>query len=244
MNEDEWLTGTDFTAHARFAAEHLSPRRQRLLAAEFCRAVGDLLDHPDLTDALDVIDQFADDLVPPAALGRVRQECRAIASEMYNAYSAAVDAGTAGTKGGYPLVRSELAWAVSFAATGPLPLEMVGTRVLGAAVRAHVGAVEMVPKPSAELDAATVAQHLAMRAVVWEIVGNPFRPAHFSPEWRTDTAVSLARQMYDAREFSAMPILADALQDAGCDNDDLLAHCRRDGPHLRGCWVLDLVLGK
>jgi len=50
--------------------------------------------------------------------------------------------------------------------------------------------------------------------------------------------------MYDAREFSAMPILADALQDAGCDSDDVLNHCRGDGPHVRGCWVVDLVMGK
>jgi hypothetical protein len=71
-----------------------------------------------------------------------------------------------------------------------------------------------------------------------------FRPVIFSPEWRTDTVVTLARQMYDPREFSAMPILADALQDAGCDNDDILNHCRSDGPHARGCWVVDLVLGK
>jgi hypothetical protein len=62
--------------------------------------------------------------------------------------------------------------------------------------------------------------------------------------WRTDTAVMLARQMYDAREFSAMPILADALQDAECNNDTILNHCRGPGPHVRGCWVVDLVLGK
>ena len=48
----------------------------------------------------------------------------------------------------------------------------------------------------------------------------------------------------EAREFGAMPILADALQDAGCDSDDILDHCRGDGPHVRGCWVVDLVLGK
>ena len=181
MNEDEWLTGTDFTAHARYAAEHLSPRRQRLLAVAFCRAAGALLDHPDLTDALDVIDQYADELAPPAAVARARQECRAVASEVYNAYSAAVDA---------------------------------------------------------------AAQHLVMRAVVWEVAGNPFREPHFSEELRTDTAMSLACQMYDNREFSAMPILADAIQDAGCDDEVLLAHCRNPGEHVRGCWVLDLVLGK
>jgi hypothetical protein len=76
------------------------------------------------------------------------------------------------------------------------------------------------------------------------IFGNPYHPVIFSPEWRTDTAISLARQMYETREFSAMPILADALQDAGCDNDDILDHCRDPGPHVRGCWVIDLVLEK
>ncbi|MBM3979410.1 MAG: hypothetical protein FJ304_03850 [Planctomycetes bacterium] len=78
-----------------------------------------------------------------------------------------------------------------------------------------------------------------------DIFGNPFRPVAFAPEWRTDTAIALARTMYEAREFSAMPILADALQDAGCDSDDILNHCRdARATHVRGCWVVDLVLGK
>jgi hypothetical protein len=55
----------------------------------------------------------------------------------------------------------------------------------------------------------------------------------------------MARRMYQTRDFSAMPILADALQDAGCDSDDILDHCRDTSvPHTRGCWVVDLVLGK
>jgi hypothetical protein len=81
--------------------------------------------------------------------------------------------------------------------------------------------------------------------LVRDVFGNPFRPVAFNPDWRTDTAQSLANQMYEAREFSAMPILADALQDAGCDSDDLLAHCRDPHVlHVRGCWAVDLVLGK
>jgi hypothetical protein len=80
--------------------------------------------------------------------------------------------------------------------------------------------------------------------VIRDIFGNPFRPATFDPAWRTDTAVSLASQMYESRDFGAMPILADALQDAGCDSEDILGHCRGAGPHVRGCWVVDLVLGK
>ncbi|MBA4189286.1 MAG: hypothetical protein C0467_14920 [Planctomycetaceae bacterium] len=78
-----------------------------------------------------------------------------------------------------------------------------------------------------------------------DIFGNPFRPVAFSPDWRSDTAVSLAMHIYESRDFSAMPILADALQDAGCDNDDVLSHCRDPQQvHVRGCWVVDLVLGK
>jgi hypothetical protein len=81
--------------------------------------------------------------------------------------------------------------------------------------------------------------------VAGEVFGNPAAPVVFSPEWRTDTAVALARQMYEAREFSAMPILADALQDAGCDNTDMLSHCRDTKQlHVRGCWMVDLVMGK
>jgi hypothetical protein len=80
---------------------------------------------------------------------------------------------------------------------------------------------------------------------VRDIFENSFSPVAFSPEWRTDTAIALARTMYESREFSAMPILADALQDAGCDNPDILVHCRDTSlTHVRGCWVVDLVLGK
>jgi hypothetical protein len=78
-----------------------------------------------------------------------------------------------------------------------------------------------------------------------ETVGNPFRPVAFAPFWRTDTAVVLARQMHEACDFSAMPILADALEDAGCENPDILAHCRDpERVHAHGCWVVALVLGK
>ncbi len=77
-----------------------------------------------------------------------------------------------------------------------------------------------------------------------DIFGNPFHPVAFSPSWRTSTAVALASQMYESREFGAMPILGDALQDTGCDSADILDHCRGPGPHVRGCWVVDLVLDK
>jgi hypothetical protein len=84
----------------------------------------------------------------------------------------------------------------------------------------------------------------AQAALLREVAGNPFRPVAFSLAWRTDTAVALAEQMYESRDFGAMPILADALQEAGCDSEEIMAHCRGPGPHVRGCWVVDLVLGE
>jgi len=89
------------------------------------------------------------------------------------------------------------------------------------------------------------AERVILCSLLREIFGNPFRPVEFDPEWRTDTVSSLARQMYESRDFSLMSILADALQDAGCDNNDILDHCRdANQMHVRGCWVVDLVLGK
>jgi hypothetical protein len=97
-------------------------------------------------------------------------------------------------------------------------------------------------EPYTAFFAAKEAERKEQARLVREMFGNPFRSVAFSPDWRTDTALTLARQMYESRDFSAMPILADALQDAGCDSDDILRHCRGPGPHVRGCWVVDLVL--
>jgi hypothetical protein len=80
--------------------------------------------------------------------------------------------------------------------------------------------------------------------LVRDIFDNSFRSVTLDPAWRTSTAVGLARSMYQSRDFSPMPILADALEEAGCDNPDILTHCRGTSPHVRGCWVVDLVLGK
>ncbi|MBN9521356.1 hypothetical protein J0H58_23015 [bacterium] len=77
-----------------------------------------------------------------------------------------------------------------------------------------------------------------------DIFDGLYLPNPFDPSWRTEAAVALARGMYESRDFAPMPVLADALDDAGCADADILAHCRGPGPHVRGCWVVDLVLGK
>jgi hypothetical protein len=77
-----------------------------------------------------------------------------------------------------------------------------------------------------------------------DIFGNPFRRAVVEATWLTPTVTDLATTIYDDRAFDRMPILADALEEAGCDDKDVLEHCRGPGPHCRGCWVVDLILGK
>jgi hypothetical protein len=77
-----------------------------------------------------------------------------------------------------------------------------------------------------------------------DIFGNPFRPVAFDPAWRTADVTAIAQTIYVERRFTDLPILADALEEAGCTNTDLLDHCRLPGDHVRGCWAVDLVLGK
>ena len=81
-------------------------------------------------------------------------------------------------------------------------------------------------------------------AVLRDVFPNPSRPVGFDPRWRTPDVTGLAGGIYEDRAFDRLPLLADALMDAGCDADAVLAHCRSTGPHVRGCWVVDLVLGK
>jgi hypothetical protein len=85
---------------------------------------------------------------------------------------------------------------------------------------------------------------LAMVAVIRDIFGNPFQLVEFEQGWRSDTVRALARDMYLGGDFAALPILADALQDAGCHSEDILNHCHSTERHVRGCWVVDLVLDK
>jgi hypothetical protein len=91
-------------------------------------------------------------------------------------------------------------------------------------------------------------QEQVQAAILRDLFGNPFRPITFDPAlltWHGGLLVSMAQRMYDSRDFSDMPVLADALEEAGCQDQDILGHCRQQGGvHARGCWVVDSLLGK
>jgi hypothetical protein len=84
----------------------------------------------------------------------------------------------------------------------------------------------------------------ALYVLYRDLTGRPPPAGHFAAGWRTADAVTIAGRVYETRDFSALPILADVLEDARCNDADILAHCRGEGPHARGCWAVDLILAK
>ena len=79
---------------------------------------------------------------------------------------------------------------------------------------------------------------------VWLRLGTPSRVETAWLAWHGGRIVSMVAHLFEAGDFGDLPVLADALEEAGCADTDILAHCRAGGGHVRGCWVLDLLLGK
>ena len=93
-------------------------------------------------------------------------------------------------------------------------------------------------------DPVVQSSHPGQCDVLRDVVGVPFDPVAADPRWLTGTVVGLAAAIDLDRAYDRLPILADALEDAGCDDESALAHCRSGSAHFRGCWVIDLVLGR
>jgi hypothetical protein len=132
-----------------------------------------------------------------------------------------------------------------------IPLGIDEYSVARSALLSHPAITRSVPSLAASLveqfEGSRVEEARCQCTVFRDIFGNPFRLVSIDPSWFTwhdGLLVSMARQMYDSRDFTDMPILADALEEAGCSNQDILAHCRSGGEHVRGCWLIDLLLGK
>jgi hypothetical protein len=194
--------------------EWASNRKLRLFACACCRRIWSDIRDEQCRAAVIGSEQYADDLISPTAFA----ELSVAAHEAYGAAHRSAQRSSA----------IIALYAAHYAAAG----ENEGWHVSD------------VLRATVEAPGATSDESSAQADLLRDIFGNTFHKVKFKKEWRTNTVLALARQMYDSRDFSAMPILADALQDAGCDNPEILDHCRGPGPHVRGCWVVDLVLDK
>lgn len=222
MTEAEWLTATDPTPMLAFFQNKMSERKLRLFAVACVRRIWDVMLDVRSHHAIEVAERSADQLVSDEELARVSEEAdKAYVDNLFNADDARMDALNA---------------ASCISSPGREYWGQFGLILQG------------VCRASFEVNRR---EHAAQAARLRDIVGNPFRPVTFDPDWQTSTVLSLAQAAYDQRELPAgtldpthLAILADALQDAGCDNTDILDHCRGQGPHVRGCWVIDAILGK
>jgi hypothetical protein len=227
MTEAEWLAATEPSVVPAALHGRASDRKLRLLNVACGRRIWASLP-PDSRNFVEVLEQYADGLVP---------------AQVYLLHwTHAINVAAAADHD--PPDTSTYATA-SVGISNPPTVASVFSCLSTAATAMASGFAECAPEGEYDSTFTRVREMEAswQSQLIRDIFGNPFRPVAADPTWLTSTVTALARQMYEARDFAAMPILADALQDAGCVHEDILGHCRGDGPHVRGCWVVDLLLG-
>jgi hypothetical protein len=273
MTEAEWLACDDSRRMLVYLDGKVSQRKRSLTECAFLRRFWDLLPDERSRKAIEAAEQYADGAVSSEELVRARAAARqafhaaerqerekgASIGPFYSGYLRAAQHAAAAmpmpppgwpprmigldaiASAAQPIWYRPAAardWPPAEGAPGPVSLdryqEILALRWGDEAFR------------QARLDA-LIAERAAQAAILLEIFGNPFRPVPVDPRWRAwerGTIPRLARVLYDERRFADLPVLADALEDAGCADADILSHCRAGGPHVRGCWAVDLLLGK
>ncbi|MCU0703360.1 MAG: hypothetical protein MUF18_05150 [Fimbriiglobus sp.] len=221
MDEKHWLAMTQNAQYMVFTLKSLGhprtkigQRKLRLFAVGCCRAAWHLLGEPCLRSAVEVAERFADDR---ANKGELADAARRVDEEWF--------------AGRLPTADTLAEWsAASFVRESCSP-------------SAHVAAFSMTA-----ISPCPLSNEHGGEAVLCDLLrcvfGNPFQKPVFNKKWRTETVKTLATGIYEERAFDRLPILADALEEAGCDDPAMLSHLRGPGPHCRGCWVVDLARGK
>jgi hypothetical protein len=219
MNEQEWLASNDPVQMLDYLrGKKASDRKLRLITVACCRRVWGFLTDERSRKAVAVAEEYADRLIDREALvsarDNVREVKRFLRGPSHTRFRRATNAAFDATRD------------TGSSASNNAPLE--AARALNFEDHNHCDDEELCQQA-----------HL-LRC----IFGNPFRPVSLNPTWSNPGVVTLAQAIYDARDFYRMPILGYALERAGCDDTDILAHCRSLTEHVRGCWVVDAILGK
>jgi hypothetical protein len=245
MTEDEWTSNTDLQDMIVFVAFQTGMRKSRLFAAACCRRIWHLMGDLGGRDAVALVECLADGLSGEAKLVAVLASVSLALDEMSTPATAFITrADYLATAAAHWLLRSHpdhvmgAAWPAA---------EAVGREALAAAT------------PGMDLrlvrDAAEKGESDRQRQLLHDIFGvSLFRELRIDPTWLTwhDGIVRrLAATAYQQRTLPSglldnayLAVLADALEEAGCINPDILNHCRQPGEHVRGCWVIDALLGK
>jgi hypothetical protein len=225
MTEAEWLACEDIEEILSSLHGNASERKMRLFAVACCRSIWHQLTEQWCRKTVELAERFAD--------GQATERERA------NAWDVGVEAIGLGDPKDNPIGAALSTVQESnptYDGNTPLFSGAMSTSEAAAYAFAHVAGKFVSERYSIE--------RRRQIEFLRDIFGNPFRPVTVDPAWQSSNVVHLAQSIYDDRTFDRMPILADALEDAGCSNQDILQHCRSGGEHVRGCWVVDLLLGK
>ena len=238
MTDQEWLQCTDPTSMLEFLHGKISDRKLRLLATGCCRRVWHLLTDERSRKAVEIGEKYADG----EANSQERERAYQLAYEAFLPIASA--AGWYRPTHGTPA-------DVLFVVDQHASYAVVPATMAIATVEANVGEGDINGSINPFLTSGSddpASEAIGDRLLLLDIFFNPFRPLPRIVSawltWNGGTVVKIAQGIYDDRAFHQMPILADALEDAGCDNEDILNHCRSAEPHVKGCWVVDLLLGK
>jgi hypothetical protein len=272
MTEQQWRTSTDSLEMLKNLPSTVSLRKRLLFGAACCRRLWQLLPDERSQRAVEVTERYADGLASAEELQTARANAEAarerwlehyrqtraeseferaamaamflaskrpiLGAEMV-AHAAAAAAGTTARAGARLQVVSE--WGTSLAAVPP-ELAPATWQALSLPAWFAVQAEE------AQENQARAACHAAARRhqsdLLREIVGNPFRPPKLDAGCLSPACRGIARAVHEEGSYEQLPILADALEEAGCRDANVLTHLRSAGPHVRGCWALDAVLQK
>jgi len=226
MTEAEWNTCTDPRPMLEFLEGKASDRKLRLFAVACCRRIWHLLSDERSRKAIEVAERYAEGVVRGTELETAYEAACGVTNGVGNTWDAAQDLGSRYFSEAFDGVAGAAAYAAIWAANSDDLLD----------VGFVANAVTFASQAPTRKDAAWLLQ---------DVFGPlPFRLVTLDPIWLTNTVTSLAQAIYTDHAFDRLPILADALEDAGCTNADILNHCRQPGVHVLGCWVVDLLLGK
>jgi hypothetical protein len=222
MAKVKWQGLTDPHEMLSYLQGIASDRKLRLFACACCRRIWELLPDKGSRRAVAAAEQYADGHIGDEELHRHWEEAQAIAVRAVKAASWAA------------------AWATAASAA------MAAGRAAPAAAWA---AVPETIKASgrAAWEKVLAAENKRQGLLLRDLIGDLSPPPLIAPAWlgwNGGTVVQMARSIYEDCRFEELPVLADALEEAGCGNPAILAHCRAQAEHVRACWVVDAILGK
>jgi hypothetical protein len=230
MNEDEWLHSADPVAMLDYLEGKVSERKLRLFACACVRRYWGLLRFRTPREAVDLAERLAEGQADAQAVEDMRQT-----AEMAGANA--------------PMFEMLAYMAAAATLAEPATEAARNARELCRQQAVREAAYELVPgQDEVGINAeASAAEGRGQAGLLREIVGNPFRPVAIDPNWLNiagGTAGTLATLLAEEQRLAELPYLADALMDAGCGDETLLAHLREPAGHVRGCWALDALSGR